>query len=1009
MTLPERDLLVPSGSFTQTLLEVLPIGLCVVDSQGRLVAMNPEASRLLGWTEDAARTKSLHELIGCRSEKGTAADCCPLAHVIRTGKPAWASQSVVRCRSGRIRHVEYKCLPLFSMDRVWALFSFRDLSAQLDLEADLRRLATVPEESLNPILELNGDAHLIYANPAMMGLLERFGFTREGLPAILPERLHDLVGECLAKGTHLRDLQVNLSDTWYSWNFWPVPGGERLLGYGVDLTDIKRAERTLNTFTKTLEAKNLELDAALQRAEEAAQTKSRFLAVMSHEIRTPLNGVIGMLGLLADTGLSAEQLDYVRTARRSADCLLAIINDILDFSKLEAGKMDLESIDYDLHRVIEEVVELLGESASRKGLELIYSVDPAVPAVLRGDPGRLRQILLNLAGNAIKFTEHGEVVIGVDLADDVRSQQFEVRSSKFEVGSTNSSDQILELRTPNIEPLQAEVRLFLSVRDTGMGIPAERQASLFQAFTQADSSTTRKFGGSGLGLAICQELVHLMKGQIGVTSTPGVGSTFWCTLCLETPPAGPVHSSLPVRLLDQDAVLIVEPNRSLTEVLRGRLEACGAAVTCVDRAESALAVLQRDGEAMRPYRVLLVDLAVPGPEADSLRVLQRLHAACGTTAIVALHSLGQRRLADRFRQNGAAACLTKPLRLTQLQACLGDVLRRDHRPGANPDVGGRPPSQPAPCPRGMDARQHAYFPAAIMVAEDNPVNQKVARGMLERFGCTVDLVGNGREALEAWTRKAYDLVFMDCQMPEMDGFQATRAIRRRETTMVRRSTFDVPGSLNSSDQNLAPRTSHLARRIPIIAMTANAMDGDRQRCLEAGMDGYLSKPISAEAMEEVLRQWLPKAAAKAFEVRGAKCEVPTSNLEPRTSNTPSNVPLLSVFDRTAALVHVEGDQELLAELAGIFFRHASDMVASIRTAIDQDDISALEHAAHSLKGSAANLCAAGVAEAAKRLEHIGRQGTIGHAGPALEELLRQLEALAPALGELNGKEKRCTS
>jgi CheY-like chemotaxis protein len=683
----------------------------------------------------------------------------------------------------------------------------------------------------------------------------------------------------------------------------------------------------------------------------------------------------------------------VRTARRSADCLLAIINDILDFSKLEAGKMALESIDCDLHRVIEEIVELLGESAFRKGLELIYSVDPAVPAVLRGDPSRLRQILLNLVGNAIKFTDRGEVIIEFSLADHA------VRRATCDDAP----------RASNLELPHADVWLHINVRDTGIGIPAERQAVLFQAFTQADSSTTRKFGGSGLGLAICQELVHLMKGQIGVTSTPGVGSTFWCTLCLATPSSDTVRSSLPAGRFDQNAVLIMEPNRSLAQVLRIQLEACGAVVTCVDQVQSALAALRWGRDAMRPYSVLLVDLAAPGPDTDALDVLQQLHAADGATAVVPLISLGQRRLADRFRQHGAATCLIKPLRLTQLRACLGDVLGWDPRPDADSISRETPP--PAPSPPSKNTGQRAYVPASILVAEDNPVNQKVARGMLERLGCTVDLVGNGCEALDAWSRKTYDLVFMDCQMPEMDGFQATREIRSRETTMVRRSTFDVPGFLNSSGQNLAPRASHPDRRIPIIAMTANAMDGDRQRCLEAGMDGYMSKPISAEALEAILRQWLPNTAVKAFEVRGATCEVPTSNLEhpPVTRHASPVTASRAVFDHKAALVHVEGDQMLLAELAGIFLRHASDMVNSIRAAIDKDDLSALEHAAHSLKGSAANLCAGGVAEAAQQLEYIGREGTIDQAGSALQELLRQLAALVPALAELNEEERRCAS
>jgi two-component system sensor histidine kinase/response regulator len=417
--------MIEAGSFARAFLDVLPVGVCVVDGQGRLAGMNPEAARLLGVNEEGSRDRVLHDLIACGLDQAGSGGGCPIAAVLRSGKPAWSSHSLLRCATGRTRPVEYKCLPLVTPDRRWAIFSFRDLTSQMEMEVDLRRLAMIPEASLNPIIELDADAHLIYANPAMMDLLERFGFTEGGSPAVLPAHLPLLVADCLASGAHIKDAQVALAGACYSWNFWPLPAGDRLLGFGVDLTESKRAERQLSAFTRTLEAKNLELDAALRRARAAVETKSTFLAAMSHEIRTPLNGVIGMLGLLQDTPLSTEQGEYAGTARHSAECLLTIINDILDFSKLEAAKMRLEVIDCDLRSVIEDVMGLLAEPAHRKGLDLAYLIGPEVETALQGDPGRLRQILLNLVSNAIKFTDRGEVVVEVEPLSDERRTRSE--------------------------------------------------------------------------------------------------------------------------------------------------------------------------------------------------------------------------------------------------------------------------------------------------------------------------------------------------------------------------------------------------------------------------------------------------------------------------------------------------------------------------------------------------------------------------------------------------------
>ena len=715
-------------------------------------------------------------------------------------------------------------------------------------------------------------------------------------------------------------------ETWVSTTKLPLadPSGRIVGTFGIsrDITARKETEAALEETNRRLEAAITEATEKTIQAEIANSAKSEFLANMSHEIRTPMNGVLGMVGLLLDTGLDDDQRHYAEAIATSAEALLEILNDILDFSKIEAGSVELEQLDFDLRALLDDFATLPAVRAHAKGLEFICAVAPDVPPYLTGDPGRLRQVLLNLTGNALKFTEAGEISVRVGLVDETEGA--------------------------------ALVRF--SVRDTGIGIPPEKHDLLFKKFTQADASTTRRYGGTGLGLAISKRLVELMGGEIGLVSDVGVGSEFSFAVRLPKQ-AEPQRILLAVEEIRGAHILVVDDNATNREVLSSQLRAWGARPEEATGGPSALVSLARAREAGDPFAAAILDMQMPDMDGSDLARAIKADDALKDTRLVLMTSFGQRGDAREMESLGFSAYLVKPARQSDLFDSLSAVLAR------SPTEQGRSRIVTRHAIREM--RRGAN---RILLAEDNLTNQQVALGILRKLGLHADAVADGAEAVAALEREPYDLVLMDVQMPEMDGLEATRHIRD-------------PGS------------AVLHHGIPIIAMTAHAMQGDRERCLEAGMNDYVTKPISPQTLAKAIDRWLPRDANDAV----AREPAPAHARAAAAAGGGPPDGAVPVFDRAGLMARVMDDPALARIVADGFIGDIPRLIAALREGLRSGDAPAAARHAHSIKGASANVGGEQMRTVAEAIERSVGSGDVDAGSALLPDLETSFQNLTEAM------------
>lgn len=788
------------------------------------------------------------------------------------------------------------------------------------------------------------DSRFLAVNRAMLSLIdcksqsEIIGKTDADLfteahasQALADERRIIATGQPLV-GIEEKETWLDGRETWALTTKMPLrdPTGNVIGTFGLsrDITERKRAEQELNR--------------AKQAADAAAQAKSEFLANMSHEIRTPMNGVIGMVGLLLDGELSTQQREFAEAIRTSADALLTIINDILDFSKIEAGKLTFEHLDFDLVETVETTLHFLAEGAQAKGLELAGAIPPGLPAQLRGDPGRLRQILINLIGNAIKFTDAGEVIVRVSLASET----------------------------------ETDALIRFDVEDTGIGIRPEAQSRLFEPFSQADGSTTREYGGTGLGLAIAKQLVTMMHGSIGVRSEPGKGSTFWFTARFEKRAAGVPAADRFGRDLCGVRVLIVDDNAINREILCHQTAAWKVQARSASSGEEALQLLRSAAVAGNPFDVALLDVQMPVMDGVMLARAIRAEPAIRATRLIILTSLGKALSPAEMKELGLEAYLGKPVKQGRLFDCLLNLVSSAPREEA--------------VTRVAPAETTSLFPESdpskvrILLAEDNTTNQKVALAQLRKLGCGANAVASGFEVLEALERIDYDVILMDCQMPEMDGYEATRAIREREQRPDRPCAWKPP--------------------VYIIAMTAHAMQGDREKCLAAGMDDYLGKPVREPELRAALARWKVVTQSRTKGPPAGAFASPVDAPGPARAN-PAAEPVPSSPVDVSRLKEVsDDDPELFTEMVDLYLEESADFIPKLDAAIRNGAAQGLERLAHTYAGASVSCGMVAVVPALRELERIGRSGQLQRAGQAYAEVCRELDRIREFLAAICQRE-----
>ncbi len=800
-------------------------------------------------------------------------------------------------------------------DHLGTIYILRDITERKQAEAIIHEqkqyLEALISNSPVAIVTLDTRQKILSSNPAFETL---FGYTqqeiaRRNLDQLLVDDLHAetpsyseqvLQGRSVKKTVQLRRKDSTRADVEI---------------YGVPLIVAGQIAGALWLYHDVTE-----LVQARRQAEQADRAKSEFLANMSHEIRTPMNGIMGMIELTLGTELTNEQFDFLTGARESADALLSVLNGILDFSKIEAGQLQLEMVDFDLRGVVEGVAQTLANRAEVKGLEIAALVDNDVPYYVKGDPVRLRQVLVNLVENAIKFTEKGEVFIRTELVEE------------------NSQRSVLRF----------------SVTDTGIGIPHDRQQAIFERFVQADGSTTRRYGGTGLGLTISKQLAEMMGGRIGVESEPGRGSSFWFTVDLEKLPGKALMNETESDGLRGLRVLVVDDNATNRRIFTKMLEGFGCHVSAVGSGVEVMPALIRALLVSAPYKLVLLDMQMPNLDGEDILRMIRKEPLTQNTPVIVLTSMGRRSELSRLNELGCAGYLLKPVKQSQLLETLASVVGQRKRKEA---TGRKHHSLAKP-------RHMVNHGLRILLAEDNEINQRMTQVLLTRQGCLVDLANNGLEAVDAVQQKQFDLIFMDVQMPDMDGFEATQRIRSLEGT---------------------------ERHTPVVAMTAHAMPEDRQRCLDAGMDDYLSKPLDAHKVFEIIERW-------------------TDTSGEYTTPGDTAVPLAppfdpdAVFDSQNALSRFGYDRDFFRSLLEDFLQTLPQKLETMRMALEQQKPDIVSYQAHNLKGVAANFGAMRLSNLAHQLDEMTKASDMEGAARIMMEIVTGVDCLKESAAVLLSKQ-----
>jgi two-component system sensor histidine kinase/response regulator len=907
--------------------------LCIAGFDGYFKRLNPAFERVLGYPLEELLRQPFMDFVHPDDQEKTRACMAGLL----TGTEVIAFENRYRCKDGSYKWMLWTATPYAGQRLIYA--AARDITPRKAAEDALARernlLRTLINNLPDHIFVKDTGSRFVIANTAT-------------LHSLGADRLEDVHGK-----TDFDFLTADVARQYYQDEQAVIRSGQALVNREELLVDRHRQKKWLLTTKVPLRDQDGdtiiglvgmshditqrrqmedELRQAKVAAEVANRAKSEFLARMSHEIRTPMNGILGMTDLALETDLTGEQREYLQMVKASADGLLTVINDILDFSKIEAGKMYLEPAPFRVRDSLDDTVRSLGLRAQQKGLELVCHIAPEVPDLLVGDFGRLRQVLVNLVGNAIKFTEKGEVVLDVKRPEG-RGLRPEERESL----------------ASGLRP-QASGLLTFEVRDTGIGIPPEKHRLIFEPFEQVEGGDSRRFGGTGLGLAISSQLVSLMGGRLEVDSplTPdGKGSRFFFTVSLALPGEGVIATLEGQTDVRDLPVLVVDDNATNRVILSEMLMSWRMKPVAVEGGHAALAELRRAAGEGEPYPLVLLDSQMPDLDGFALAEQIRSHPELAGATIMMLVSSDRQGSIERCREAGIGACLMKPLKQSELLNAILDLLgtREERRVR----------------PRVAESAAHDLKPGRplrILLAEDNLVNQRLAVRILEKQGHSVVVAGNGKEALAVLERAAFDLILMDLEMPELGGFEATARIRERE--------------------------EDTGQHTPILALTAHAMKGDRERCLRAGMDGYVAKPILARELYQAIAELV--------------AEVPPP--VPPNQQCAAGDGAGPVLDREEALIRVGGDRQLLQELVEVFREECPVMMGEIRNAIQTGDAGKLKRMAHSLKSAVGTLGGKAAFELALRMEAMGREGDLGQAGATLPVLEQAIHQLQNALGPL---------